>query len=452
MFEESTRICYMFAQNTCVMIEKCPNLSTEQFAKAFFLLKEPEVKKFVDEINEEYLYWTDVKYKKQVENLSPTELWYCVKATRIIQETSVWKKYNIAFTLTNRMQYLCHYFDMHFGGSWGSPSIIPERSKERYLISSLMEEAISSSQMEGAATTRKLAKEMLRKGITPRSRSEQMIHNNYECIKFIKENKDVPFSKELLLKIHSIMTLKTLDNPSGEGRFRDNNEVVVADCVTNEIVYNPPAFEDIPEFIETLTDFINDDSNIPFIHPIIRAIIIHFMIAYIHPFADGNGRTARALFYWYMLRKGYWLTEFLSISRVIYKSKKSYEKAYLYTEYDDNDIGYFIIYNLRTLELAFKELQRYIDKKTSEENAVSDFIKLGEFNERQAIILNLVKNNPKILFTIKELQNRFSVSHPTVKLDVDALVEKGLLDKIPVNKVKFNYIKGHNFDKLISED
>ncbi len=434
------------------MIEKCPNLSTEQFAKAFSLLKEPEVKNFVDEINEEYLYWTDVKYKKQVANLSPTELWYCVKATRIMQETSVWKKYNIVFTLTNKMQYLCHYFDMHFGGSWGSTSIIPERSKERYLISSLMEEAISSSQMEGAATTRKVAKEMLRKGITPRSRSEQMIHNNYECIKFIKENKDAPFSKELLLKIHSIMTFRTLDNSNDEGRLRDNNEVVVADCVTNETVYTPPAFEDIPEFVETLTNFINDDSNVPFIHPIIRAIIIHFMIAYIHPFVDGNGRTARALFYWYMLRKGYWLTEFLSISRVIYNSKKRYEKAYLYTENDDNDIGYFIIYNLRTLDLAFKELQRYIDKKTSEENAVSDFIKMGEFNERQAIILHLVKNNPKILFTIKELQNRFSVSHPTIKLDVDALVEKGLLDKIPVNKVKFNYVKGCNFDKLISED
>ena len=395
MFEESTRNCYIFAQNTCVMIEKCPNLSTEQFAKAFSLLKEPEVKKFVDEINEEYLYWTDVKYKKQVENLSPTE-----------------------------------------------------RSKERYLISSLMEEAISSSQMEGAATTRKVAKEMLRKGTTPRSRSEQMIHNNYECIKFIKENKDVPFSKELLLKIHSIMTLKTLGNPSDEGCFRDNNEVVVADCVTNEIVYNPPAFEDIPEFIETLTDFINDDSNIPFIHPIIRAIIIHFMIAYIHPFADGNGRTARALFYWYMLKSGYWLTEYLSISRVIYKSKASYEKAYLHAEADGNDIGYFITYHLRALELAFKELKHYIDKK-SQQQQTFDFIKLGNLNDRQVVILSLLNENPHLVLTIKELQNRFAVSHPTVKLDMDALVERGFIEKVPVNKVKFNYIRGQHFEALI---
>ena len=432
------------------MIEKSPILNNEQLPKVFSLLENPEIKKFVDEINEQYLYWSDVKYKKGTTAISANELWHCVKATRQMQRTTVWDKYGIGFTLTNRMLYLCHNFDMHFGGSWGYSSIIPESSKERYLVSSLMEEAISSSQMEGAVTTRKVAKEMLRKGTVPHGRSEQMIYNNYECIKFIKEHKDVPFSKELLLKIHSIMTFKTLENPSDEGCFREHNNIVVENAITHETVHTPPNYEDIPDFIDSLTSFINNDSNTTFIHPIIRAIIIHFMVAYIHPFVDGNGRTARALFYWYMLKQGYWLTEYLSISRVIYKSKPSYEKSYLYTEYDNNDIGYFITYNLKVLEQAFLELQKYIDKKVSEQNAVSDFVRLGEINERQATILSLVKNNPKIVLTIKELQNRFSVSHPTVKLDVDALVEKGFLDKIPVNKVKSNYVKGRNFDELIS--
>ena len=74
-----------------------------------------------------------------------------------------------------------------------------------------------------------------------------------------------------------------------------------------------------------------------FIHPIVKGIIIHFLIAFIHPFVDGNGRTASAIFYWYMLRKGYWLTEYLSISRIISRSKRQYEKAYLYTECDGNE-------------------------------------------------------------------------------------------------------------------
>ena len=80
---------------------------------------------------------------------------------------------------------------------------------------------------------------------------------------------------------------------------------------------------------------------------------------------------------------------------------------------------------------------------------MSDFLKLGEINERQAQILSLLQENPKTVLTVKELQNRFAVSHPTVKLDLDALVERGFLQRVPVNKVKNNYIRGECFDSLI---
>ncbi len=80
------------------------------------------------------------------------------------------------------------------------------------------------------------------------------------------------------------------------------------------------------------------------------------------------------MFYWYMLRQGYWLTEYLSISRVIAKSKKSYEKAFLYTEADDMDIGYFVSYNLRVLEQSFKQLQDYIKRKQNEKKAAYIYI------------------------------------------------------------------------------
>ena len=168
-----------------------------------------------------------------------------------------------------------------------------------------------------------------------------------------------------------------------------------------------------------------------------------------HPFVDGNGRTARALFYWYMLKSGYWLTEYLSISRVIAKSKKSYENAYLYTEADEKDMGYFIAYNLRVLELAFKELQTYIKRKLDQKHQASVFYKLDNINERQADILRLINDNPKILFTVKELQNRFSITHTTAKNDIDGLVERKLVDEISLNKVKKGYVKGELFDKTV---
>src|SRR5205814_10028127 len=56
---------------------------------------------------------------------------------------------------------------------------------------------------------------------------------------------------------------------------------------------------------------------LPIFHPMVRSMILHFWLAYDHPFVDGNGRTARALFYWSMLRNGYWMFEYITISKII---------------------------------------------------------------------------------------------------------------------------------------
>ena len=314
------------------MIELPPQISQEEYLKV--LLTDPleKLKAIIEKNNDKYSYWSDVKYQKTPEGISSKELWCYIKASRRAKRIIVWKKYGISISITNAMQRMCHEFDMNFGGSWGSNSIIPVENKEQYLISSLMEEAISSSQMEGAATTRKVAKEMLRKSLSPQDKSQQMIFNNYQTIRFITQNIQTPLSSELLRHIHVLMTEKTLENPADAGAYRTNDEVVVEDAITHEVVHTPPSYKDILPFIEDLCIFFNENNTKVFIHPIIKGIIIHFMIAYMHPFVDGNGRTARALFYWYMLKSGYWLTEYLSISRVIAKSKKSYENAYLYTE------------------------------------------------------------------------------------------------------------------------
>lgn len=430
-------------------MEKPPKLTQELLNKAFKLYSRKDIYELVVQINDKYLYWSDIKYKSKQVNISAEELWAVVKLSRLLQRINIWPKYNISLLITNKMQSLCHSFDMNFGGSWGSQSIIPSEEKERCLISSSMEEAISSSQMEGAATTRKVAKDMLRKNISPRNRGEQMISNNYDCIRYISEHKDEPLTEEMLLKIHSLMTAKTLENPEDAGRFRSDDNVYVVNHNTSEVVHYPPTYTDIPEFIHLLCSFANDSNEGYFIHPIIRAIIIHFMIAYVHPFSDGNGRTARAVFYWYMLKNKYWLTEYMSISRIIYKTKASYENAYLYTENDDNDISYFVSYHLKVLEQAFDELKIYIEKKIDQKAKTADFLRLGGINERQAAMLSIINNNPQTAFTIKELENRFAVSHPTVKADVDALVARGLLSKIAINKVKSSYIKGEQFDTIL---
>ncbi len=433
-------------------MEQTPKITDKELVRLLFRLQQlpEEVKVLISRINDDYEYWDSVKYKKLPDGFSSKDLWHAVVTERIKSNVAVWHRYGIHFGLTNKMQRLCHEFDMNFGGSWESSSIIPDNHKERYLISSLMEEAISSSQMEGAATTREIAKDMLRKKIAPKDRSQQMIFNNYQTIQFIVENKSQLLTKELLLQIHNLMTDGTLDNPEDSGRFRLNDDVVVENSITHEVVHTPPSFEELPQFVEDLCDFFNNNNDHrPFVHPILKGIIIHFMIAYMHPFVDGNGRTARALFYWYMLKQGYWLTEYLSISRIIYKAKQSYEKSFLYTEADGNDIGYFISYNLRVLGLAFADLQKYLKRKMQEREMATTFLHVANINERQAEIMKIYYDNPREMLTVKDLQIRFMVTPTTAKSDIVGLMELGVLKEISLNKVKKGYIKGEKFDDVI---
>ena len=433
------------------MIENPPILQEADLFHAYRTLSKGEngeIASLVEKINEHYDYWSEVKYKIIPPSVTHKDLWTYVKASRMQNRMTIWPTYGISLSITNAMQRICHELDMRFAGVWGNQPVIPEENKQQYLLSSLMEEAISSSQMEGASTTRKVAKDMLRKKMTPRDSSQQMIYNNYQTIQFITENKDKPFSEEMLLRIHQLMTEGTLEQAEDAGRFRSNNHVVVENGITHEIVHTPPSYQEIPQFITHLRDFFNEEKPLVFIHPIIRGIIVHFMLAYVHPFVDGNGRTARALFYWYMLKQGYNLTEYLSISRIIARSKKSYEKAYLYVEADQHDLGYFVSYHLHVLEQAFNELQQYIKRKTDLQKQAAQFLRLGDINPRQAEIIRLFHDNPHEVITVKDMQAKFSITPTTAKSDISGLVKRGILEEIALNKVKRGYIKGAAFDKL----
>ena len=433
-------------------IERPPSIHEEELIKAIITLPDRQIEEIVESINEKYEYWDVVKYRKCHKGYTPTLLWTYVKASRLKNSMRVWDEFGVNLCLTNMMQRKCHEFDILWGGCWGADSPIHFDNKEHYLISSLMEEAIFSSQMEGAATTRKVAKEMLRKQMIPRDKSQQMIHNNYQTIQFIVDHKNVPLTEDLLLQVHRLMTDKTMQHSDDAGRFRSNNEVVVENGITHEVVHIPPSYEEIPRFVGKLCRFFNEKNSKQFVHPIICGIIIHFMISYVHPFPDGNGRTARAMFYWYMLKEGYWLTEYLSISRVIAQSKKSYEKAFLYTEADGMDIGYFVAYNLRVLEQSFKQLQNYIKRKQDEKKAASVYLRTGDFNERQAQIIQMFAEDQATLITVKDLQIKFGISPTTAKSDIVGLLNKGIVSEIALNKVKRAYVKGGGLAPLLSKE
>ena len=416
-------------------------------------LANDELKNLISSINSRYLYWSDVKYRMP-SGMTSVELWSKVKSVRNLTDVKIWSQNNIHFSLTNTMQRLCHEFDMNFGGSWGASKIFPDdkMTQELYLISSIMEEAIASSQMEGAATTREAAKEMLRKKVSPKDKSQRMILNNYSTINFIRDHAKEKLTPALVMQIHGMMTENALDVPDAAGRLRrDDENIVVGNGITGEIVHTPPSAECLNEFLVHLCAFFNDENTEIFVHPIIRAITIHFLVGYYHPFADGNGRTARALFYWYMMKSNYWLVQYLSISRIIKGSKKSYEKAFLYSEADGNDIGYFIQYNLDVLLKSFDALSRYIKRKNIEKKKAEKLLHLGNITERQSQILSLCIENPDIVLVSTDIVGRFGVTANTAKSDLRKLTEKGYLNEISLNGRTKGYVRSDNFEQLIGK-
>ena len=424
------------------MIEKAPIIDiSDNIDTVMNLIHDPNLQTLYKKIEDEYLYWDKVKYLTP-KGVDPQLFWGTVKMKRQMQlQTIKFGKYTFSFMITPLMQGLLHEFDLKMGGSLSANGVISPRDRQIYLVNSIMEEAIASSQMEGASTTRKVAKDMLRKELRPKNRSQQMIVNNYATIKQLVEEKGQVLDLNMLLDIHRSITTNTLDNPEDEGRLRQTDDIYVIDAITGSVAHTPPSHTEIEELLHDLFAFASDKDKSNFIHPIIKGIILHFMLAWIHPFVDGNGRTARSLVYWYMLKKDYWMTEYLSISRVIYKNKKRYERMFLYTEADHMNMTYFIQHNLQVMKKAYEDLKTYLSVKMEERNSVLQYCDIEGINERQMQILKIINDTPSLVLTSLEVSNRFGISDKTTRTDLKVLTELGYLKRIPINKKQSGYIK-----------
>ena len=270
---------------------------------------------------------------------------------------------------------------------------------------------------------------MLRENRKPRSSSEKMIVNDYRTMQRIKEIKDQTLTIETILELHKLITHGTLDDESFEGRFRTDDETVVGDPLESDKIYHrPPSYQKIPEYMEFLCKFANEETGSDFQHPLVKAIIIHYMIGYVHPFIDGNGRLARAMMYWYALKRNYWLFEHMAISKVI-KVRGKYGMAYLYSETDDNDITYFINYNLTSMEKALDNIRNYIARKQAEQKEAMKIVETHpELNFRQAEILKDMIKHWGEPVTMAEIMSKFNVVHQTARTDPQLLQKLGFLE------------------------
>jgi Fic family protein len=326
------------------------------------------------------------------------------------------------------------YIDRFAGGLMYDVEHEVAGSKAGYLIRQLMEEAITSSQLEGAATTRAKAREMLLSGTAPKNNADRMVLNNYHTMNDIKTLCNEPLSPQLIKTFHATLTKDTLEDPTASGRFRLPSESIhVVDHRDNEVLHTPPHADVIAKMIRALCDYANNDSTAGYNHPALKAIVLHFWLAYIHPFVDGNGRTARALFYWYMLKKKYWLFEWISISSTILRAPAEYSRAYLYSERDDNDLTYFLVYHLRVIHRSIDAAVKYIANKQAETKTHIGLLH-SNLNTRQQDIVRHFIDTPTAMYAIKTVQRMYGVVYQTARTDLFDLANKGFLKKIKKGK------------------
>ncbi len=389
-----------------------------------------------------YLHWDDLRNRPAPEGLTAEQRWlgqaWARRSSRVLipgllsdQDQPFW------FCRLDEIERATHQLDRQDAAKQLLRSMGDAAAQQQYRIDQIIEEAINSSLLEGAKlTTRAQAKAMIRDGSSPRTHGDRMVVNNYKAMERLLQMVKAPLQLDDLLEIHSILGADALDTLDGAGRLRTVDENVrVEDSATGDVWFVPPPAHELPERLARMLEFANNDDPRPFLHPLVRAIVLHFWLAYLHPFVDGNGRMARALFYWQMLRSGYEFAQYLSISGPIDRSRRSYYLAFAYTETDDGDLTYFLLHQLGVLRRATSDLAAHLDERAERFKTLHTALTNAEtLNHRQQEVLMYLVRKPHQPVTVAGHQNSHGVTYLTARKDLRDLENQGYLRRVRVGK------------------
>lgn len=343
------------------------------------------------------------------------------------------------FMLTPTIQRALSHADRHTttGALELMTSKIGEENHFEYLLNDLVkDEAVSSSQLEGAATTTLIAKEMLKRKRKPRTPDEKMILGNFKMMSFAWEHRKEPLSIELILEMHREGTEDIDNDKYTPGVFRQTDDVVVVGA-DGDPVHIPPRASGIKTRLEKLIRWANechdDADSSEYIHPMIKAICLHFAIGFEHPFRDGNGRVARSLFYWYMFKNDYAAFRYIAISTLLKTAAVKYGKSYLYSETDEMDLTYFVEYQCGVILRAINSFKDAYKKSLKDIEAFNNWIWQSglykKLSEKQRVIFQVAKNGLAKSFTANTVKDNLACSYNTAATALNGLVKLGLFVK-----------------------
>lgn len=318
--------------------------------------------------------------------------------------------------------------------------IVHASFKSSFLADAAIEEAITSAIYEGANTTRAQAKQLIESGKRPATKDDWMLLNNFEAMNWIKDHRGESLTSDLILKIHQIVSKNTLDGADANycGKFRDDR--VFVRNASGEAVHEGVSYLKVPQAVE---EAINVTTNNPrYLHPLIKGTLLHYLIAYIHPFFDGNGRTARTLFYFKSMKHNLKFVELLSISAHLKNSGNMYERVFEVIKNHDWDLTYFIDHCLESLLAALK----IVDGKVSYLVSIHSIRDTFGLNENQIGLLQRLALNKYRSVSIESYADEIGKSREIARKELKSLVANKLLVERKTGK-KFVYFVDAKFLK-----
>ncbi|WP_346237392.1 Fic family protein [Niabella insulamsoli] len=417
------------------------------------LLDDPKsaaaLEKLIYSLNNNYVHWDKFKDMHLDVGGDRLAIWQRAVSERaqVSGRSLSFPGLEMSWWLSNSVESQLHKLDIALAGGRGMEAWLEGKYAHRHKTAALLDETIASAQLAGAAVSKKAAKEMLLKKRIPQNTNEQLCINIFKTLQAGSAEAGAPLTESSLLQLHQSLTKDTI-RLKAIGSYRTNQKIDNS-ALDLSYGYKPKAPREIPHLMSLVFELYNNDAEPFFIHPIVKAALIHYLVVTIRPFKDGNGRMARLLAQLYLLKKDYWLMSYLSVSNVIAKFKPQYHKVLAQSQSDANNPGYFIHFYIQSLQMAYQSLKSLV-ARLSKERVEKNENRLPGFNERQTAVLQWVKEDASKMVTIRELRSVYGVSKETARTDLAALVEKGALQFYHINKKTYAFVKGDGFEHIIN--
>jgi Fic family protein len=272
-------------------------------------------------------------------------------------------------------------------------------------------------------------------GILARERDIQEVINYRNVIKWIDQqdalNSNNLFSVETLRTLHRL-TMQNLVDDQYVGDYR-NKQVIVKSAADGQIVFRPPVSVEVPYLVEEFFEWLNHPKT-AHIHPIFKAAVTHYQLVFVHPFIEGNGRTARALATLVLYTTGYDFKKFFSLEQYFDKDVQAYYDALLSVQQNQqHDMTYWLEYFCYGLALEIERVKEQVLKLSKDLKLKKELGQQVALSEREIIILEVLQKQGEI--TSHDAQRALpNVSVDTILRDLKDLIDKGVIQKHGVTK------------------